>query len=185
MTTKNINNKYQKMDPVEHVLKLPDTYVGSTEKHTERVPVIIEEKITDENGNDSIKYKIKKKNITFVPALYKIFDEILANAEDQDTRLKMDYKKQLKNKKKKKQPNIKLVKTIKININKETGLISIMNDGDGIDIVMMNEHNMYPAELIFGCLLTSTNYDDKKDKVTGGKNGYGAKLAIYSLLNLS
>ena len=46
---------------------------------------------------------------------------------------------------------------------------------------MMEEHNMYPFELIFGCLLTSTNYDDKKDKVTGGKNGYGAKLAnIFS-----
>ena len=40
---------------------------------------------------------------------------------------------------------------------------------------------MYPPELIFGCLLTSTNYDENKDKVTGGKNGYGAKLAnIFS-----
>ena len=104
----------------------------------------------------------------------------MANAEDQDTRLKMDHLALLKKKSKNKK-RIDVVTTIKININKETGEISILNDGDGIDIVMMEEHNMYPPELIFGCLLTSTNYDDKKEKVTGGKNGYGAKLAnIFS-----
>ena len=31
MVKKTVNDKYQKMDPVEHVLKLPDTYVGSIE----------------------------------------------------------------------------------------------------------------------------------------------------------
>jgi len=36
-------------------------------------------------------------------------------------------------------------------------------------------------ELIFGQLLTSSNYDDKQQKVTGGRNGFGAKLAnIFS-----
>src|SRR5690606_12081996 len=36
-------------------------------------------------------------------------------------------------------------------------------------------------ELIFGVLLTSSNYDDNEKKVTGGRNGYGAKLAnIFS-----
>jgi DNA topoisomerase-2 len=35
--------------------------------------------------------------------------------------------------------------------------------------------------LIFGHLLTSSNYEDNKKKVTGGRNGYGAKLAnIFS-----
>ncbi len=183
MSNNNVNEKYQKMDPVEHVLKLPDTYVGSTEKHTEMIDVIVEEVNENENGENTITRTIKKKRIEFVPALYKIYDEILANAEDQDTRLKMDLKayQAKKSKKKKKPANIEIVSTIKININKETGEISIYNDGDGIDVVKMTEHNMYPAELIFGCLLTSTNYDDKKEKVTGGKNGYGAKLAnIFS-----
>ena len=56
-----------------------------------------------------------------------------------------------------------------------------MNDGDGIDIQLHKEHNVYIPELIFGHLLTSTNYDKDEEKVTGGKNGYGAKLAnIYS-----
>jgi DNA topoisomerase II len=35
--------------------------------------------------------------------------------------------------------------------------------------------------LIFGHLLTSSNYDDKEKKVVGGRNGYGAKLCnIFS-----
>lgn len=36
-------------------------------------------------------------------------------------------------------------------------------------------------ELIFGHLLTSSNYNDNEKKVTGGRNGFGAKLAnIFS-----
>ena len=35
--------------------------------------------------------------------------------------------------------------------------------------------------MIFGHLLTSSNYNDEEEKVTGGRNGYGAKLAnIFS-----
>ena len=35
--------------------------------------------------------------------------------------------------------------------------------------------------MIFGHLLTSSNYDDEEQKVTGGRNGYGAKLCnIFS-----
>ena len=37
------------------------------------------------------------------------------------------------------------------------------------------------AELIFGHLLTSSNYNDSNNKITGGRNGYGAKLTnIFS-----
>ena len=40
---------------------------------------------------------------------------------------------------------------------------------------------MWIPEMIFGHLLTSSNYDDNEKKVTGGRNGYGAKLAnIFS-----
>jgi DNA gyrase/topoisomerase IV subunit B len=35
---------------------------------------------------------------------------------------------------------------------------------------------MYIPELLFGELLTSTNYDDTQKRTTGGRNGYGAKL---------
>jgi DNA topoisomerase-2 len=37
------------------------------------------------------------------------------------------------------------------------------------------------SELIFGHLLTGSNYDDNIKKVTGGRNGFGAKLTnIFS-----
>jgi DNA topoisomerase-2 len=40
---------------------------------------------------------------------------------------------------------------------------------------------MYVPEMIFGHLLTGSNFDDNQDKVTGGRNGLGAKLTnIYS-----
>lgn len=40
---------------------------------------------------------------------------------------------------------------------------------------------MYVPTMIFGLLLTSSNYDDEEEKVTGGRNGYGGKLCnIFS-----
>lgn len=46
---------------------------------------------------------------------------------------------------------------------------------------MHKVHKVYVAELIFGHLLTSSNYDDTIKKVTGGRNGFGAKLTnIFS-----
>ena len=42
-------------------------------------------------------------------------------------------------------------------------------------------YDMFVPELIFGHLLTSSNYDDSEKKVTGGRNGFGAKLTnIFS-----
>ncbi|KXJ05524.1 DNA topoisomerase 2-beta [Exaiptasia diaphana] len=71
--------------------------------------------------------------------------------------------------------------TIKIDINPEKNIISVWNDGKGIPIVMHKDHNVFVPTLIFGHLLTSSNYDDKQKKVTGGRNGYGAKLCnIFS-----
>ena len=42
---------------------------------------------------------------------------------------------------------------------------------------MHKEHRCYVPELIFGQLLTSSNYNDSEQKVTGGRNGFGAQLA--------
>ncbi len=97
------------------------------------------------------------RDITFVPGFYKIFDEILVNAADNKQRdASMD--------------------TIKIEINQESGVISVMNNGRGIPVEMHKEQKMYVPSLIFGQLLTSSNYEDAEAKTTGGRNGYGAKL---------
>jgi len=71
--------------------------------------------------------------------------------------------------------------TIKVNIDVEQGIISVHNNGRGIPIEVHSREKIYIPELIFGHLLSSSNYDDDEKKLTGGRNGYGAKLAnIYS-----
>lgn len=72
--------------------------------------------------------------------------------------------------------------TIKVNIDVEENTISVFNNGRGIPIEIHSQEKIYIPELIFGNLLSSSNYDDDEKKLTGGRNGYGAKLAnIYSL----
>jgi DNA topoisomerase II len=94
--------------------------------------------------------------------LYKIFDEIIVNACDNKQR-------------------DKTMDTLKVNFDVEKGEISVWNNGKGIPVVMHKEHKVYVPELIFGHLLTGSNFDDNKKKTVGGRNGYGAKLAnIFS-----
>ena len=103
--------------------------------------------------------KMIQKNITFVPGLFKIFDEIIVNAADNIQR------------------DIKGVTQIKVTIDQDKGTIKVWNNGKGVPVTMHKKENVYVPELIFGHLLTSSNYDDSIKKVTGGRNGYGAKLA--------
>ncbi len=66
-------------------------------------------------------------------------------------------------------------------MNQEEGYVSVFNNGKGIPVEMHKEYNIYVPELIFGHLLTGSNYNDDEKKVVGGRNGYGAKLAnIFS-----
>ena len=156
-----VNSIYKKLEHKQHILELPDTYIGSVERHHDELYVLDE---TEETP------KILKRNVEWVPGLVNIFNEILVNVTDQWTRLNGLKKRGVK----------KLTK-IDVNINAETGEISIRNNGDGIDAELLKDHDKYPVELIFGELLTSTNYNKKEEKVVGGKNGYGAKLTnIYS-----
>ena len=45
--------------------------------------------------------------------------------------------------------------------------IRVWNNGRGIPVVEHKEHNMFVPTMIFGHLLTSSNYDDSEKKVTG------------------
>jgi hypothetical protein len=55
--------------------------------------------------------------------------------------------------------------TLKVVINQENGTVSVMNDGAGIPVEMHSEEKVYVPELIFGHLLTSSNYNDSEKKV--------------------
>ncbi|ETK71439.1 hypothetical protein F441_21807 [Phytophthora nicotianae CJ01A1] len=146
-----IEQIYQKKTQLEHILLRPDTYVGSIE-HVEQSMWVF----------DDEKKRMVMKKINYVPGLYKIFDEIIVNACDNKQRDKS-------------------MNTLKVTIDVENNEISVWNNGKGIPIVLHKEHKVYVPELIFGHLLTGSNFDDKKKKTTGGRNGYGAKLAnIFS-----
>lgn len=71
--------------------------------------------------------------------------------------------------------------TLKVELSPETGTISVFNNGKGLPVEIHPKEGIYVPELVFGHLLTSSNYNDNEKKVTGGRNGFGAKLAnIFS-----
>ncbi|XP_057524513.1 DNA topoisomerase 2 isoform X1 [Amaranthus tricolor] len=147
---KTVEEMYQKKTQLEHILLRPDTYIGSIEKHEQSLWIY--------TPSGEMSYQ----NVSYVPGLYKIFDEILVNAADNKQRdPKMDR--------------------VEVVIDQEKNLISVYNTGDGIPVEMHKEEGVYVPELIFGHLLTSSNYNDNEKKTTGGRNGYGAKLTnIFS-----
>lgn len=68
-----------------------------------------------------------------------------------------------------------------VSIDPTQNLISVWNNGKGVPVQIHQEHSIHVPELIFGHLLTSSNYDDNEKKTTGGRNGFGAKLTnIFS-----
>ncbi len=70
---------------------------------------------------------------------------------------------------------------IRVNINEKKGEITVWNNGKGLPITIHDKEKIYVPELVFGHMLTSSNYDDSIKKVTGGRNGFGAKLTnIFS-----
>ena len=133
--------EYQRLSHNEHILKRPDTYVGS-------LPV------------ESADYWVRHESgfahctLSVSPGLVKIFDEILVNAIDQHS---LHPKK------------VKISVTLK-------DVISVVTHGVSIPIKKHPTEKIWIPELIFGHLLTSSNYNDDEKRVTGGRNGYGAKL---------
>jgi len=150
---------YKKLSQLEHVLELPDTYIGSIETQQEFRWVYEED-----SG------KLTHKSVQFNPGFYKTFDELIVNARDALVRTQGNSK-------------VGPIKRIDVSASLVNGkfCITVKNDGDGITTDMHPEYKINVPELIFGNLLTSSNYDKSEEKIVGGKNGYGAKLAnIFS-----
>jgi DNA topoisomerase-2 len=151
-----IAQKYQRKTDKEHVLHNPGMYIGSTD--------IIESTlwVFDDETN-----KIVQRSIRYIPAMYKLFDEIIVNARDHVLRIiQLDH------------IDKKNVTYIDVAIDKETGIITISNDGNGIDVVQHPTEKIWIPELIFAHLRSSTNYDKTEKKIVGGQNGIGSKAVF-------
>ncbi len=145
---------YQKKTDKEHILSNPDTYVGSADNVDNEVYVFDDKKIT-------------QQKITMNPALYKLFDEAIVNCRDHAIRMKTAIETC--------KANTIPLSNIEVTIT-DDGTISMMNDGNGIDVAMHPEHNIWIPEMIFAHLRTGTNYNKSEKKIVGGKNGFGSKL---------
>ena len=147
----------QKTDK-QHILDNPDTYIGSVET------VDADMWIMNETSD-----KIIEKNISYIPGLFKLFDEGIVNCRDHVVRMQSKIDANVE--------NSLPVTYIDIAI-QEDGTILMINDGNGIDVVQHPEYKTWVPELIFGHLRTSTNYNKEEKKIVGGKNGFGFKLVL-------
>ena len=142
---------YERLTHVEHILKRPDTYVGTLPPESASYWI-----------RDGEHFKLSELSVS--PGLVKIFDEVLVNAIDQWSL------------------HPKKVASIKVAVASD-GTILVENSGVCVPIKKHEKEKgadgkpLWIPELIFGHLLTSSNYNDEEQRVTGGRNGYGAKLA--------
>lgn len=142
--TKIADDDFIKKDQRQHVYDLPDMYIGS---------------ITLDIVKDIYMFKddvITKQSPIVCLGLLKIFDEICVNAADNTIRNQDDCN------------------CIKINVDKDSGIISVQNNGKSVPIEIHPIHKIYKPELVFGNLLTSGNYN-RTFRQIGAKNGVGSK----------
>lgn len=153
-----IEQKYQKKDLRTHILTRPGVYVGSIEPETAITFVI------DKDGIEAV-----EREVTYVPGLAKIFDEVVSNARDHFIRLRQLAASD---------PNADVhhVRNIDVAVDQATGVISVRNDGDGLDVEVHPQYKVFVPELVFANLLTSVNYDDNEEREVAGTNGLGVKL---------
>ncbi|KAJ0410352.1 hypothetical protein P43SY_002684 [Pythium insidiosum] len=154
---------YQKKTPLEHVLLRPGMYIGSVETAKETMWILAKNSDADAQG-----LRMRQQAVEYVPALYKIFDEIIVNAVDNKVR----------------DPSMRHLDVVIDPGSAENGYkpwISVHNDGRGIPVKFHKGEQVYVPELVLGHLLTGSNFDDTSARLTGGRHGYGAKLTnIFS-----
>lgn len=157
---KSVEEKYKKLDDIEHVLLRPGMYVGSTKSREEDVFFLsVPEEGTEEG--EAPPRAMSSRKVTYNPAFMKIFDEIISNAVDEHRR------------------NPKL-NEIRVLVDPTKGLVKIWDNG-GIPVVKHAEYGEWVPELIFSNLKAGSNFDDTEDRLVAGTNGVGSTLTnIFS-----
>jgi len=169
-----IVSTYSRISPLEHILLRPGMYIGPTERLLERCTVLDPESVHLFHPNNVETLTEKTTEIKMIPrmtqrhpALLKVFDEILVNASD--NRLRSTTTK----------PNSRnsSTTTTKIDVTIDPGcikskrrpFISIRSNGQGIPIQIHDTEKLYIPEMVFGHLLTGSNFHDesKTKRLTG------------------
>lgn len=172
--TKSLEDTYSRKTPLEHILLRPSMYVGPTERLPPVSSWVLQSDV-DSSIKTQYPWTMQRQEISFVPALIKIFDEILVNASDNRLRHpgscnRIDVIIHRGGKK-------GLSKNLQDQIpDPSKPYISIRNNGKSIPVQIHKKEKIYIPELLFGHLLTGSNFDDDEKRLTGGRHGYGAKL---------
>lgn len=145
MSKKTIEQTYQVLDEIEHIRKRTGMYAGSTSIQTQQ-----------EWLYDVETKKMIRKEISTIPALIKIFSEIIDNAIDEGRRA----------------PEV--MDSIRVEI--DNGEISVMDNGRGIPVQVHADTGKYVAETVFSNLRAGSNFNDNDNQALIGTNGLGSVL---------
>ena len=145
---KTIEEKYQEMSEREHILERSGMWIGSTKE--EEAQMFLYNKDTA---------KMELKDVTYIPGMLKLVDEIISNSCDEYRR----------------KDNLGLNK-IEVSVALNGTMLSVYDNG-GIPVVKHKTAGCYVPEFIFGRLRTSSNYDDTEDRNVVGTNGVGSSLS--------
>lgn len=146
------STNYDKLSQKQHIYQVSDSYVGSD--------AIVPRETYIMNTPQSIVLA----TITLPVAIERLFIEVLSNASDNVDRSRR-----------------RNLDPGDIDIQMNNKRIRIVNGGITIPIEIHPTYNIYTPELIFGNLLTSSNYKKDVDRTGAGRNGFGAKLVnIFS-----
>jgi DNA topoisomerase II len=144
-----LQKKYADVTMREHVLK-KDMWTGPRKIITQNAYVA--------TSISPIVYEYRE--IMTSPALEKIFDEIIVNVIDH-------YQRNHQGKKSK-------VTYMKVNIKND--IISVENDGPGIEVELHPQFKKYIPEVVSTLYLKGENLKKADNDITGGTNGLGMKL---------
>ena len=148
---KSIEERYKKLDEIEHILHRSGMYVGSTKNETRQCFVYDERDST-----------FTLAEAEYCPALLKLCDEAISNTCDEFRR----------------DTNLGLTE---LHVTISTDGTFRCRDNGGIPVVMHKDAGVYLPEMLFSQLRTSSNYDDTEARDVVGTNGVGAALiAIFS-----
>ena len=141
--SKSIAQKYRRLSDVEHALLRPGRYIGSVKPHTAETWVVGSNLLAEKPIP-----KMIRREITWNPGLNKLFDEVISNSVDHSKR-----------------PEGAHLDTIKVEINKATGELSVYDNG-GIPIITMCSYDAFDVSEI----------DNPKFSIVSGDNFKSFKI---------
>ena len=143
---KHVQQTYQVLDEIDHIRKRTGMYAGSTSEQTSQEWIF-----------DLTTKKMVKREISYIPALVKIFSEILDNAIDESRRAP------------------EALDCIRVAF-EDDGTISVQDNGRGIPVQIHEQTGKYIAETVFSNLRAGSNFNDDEDQQLIGTNGVGSTL---------